>query len=346
MPVLIHPSKPDHHLFARAASEGAGTVPGIQTDLVDCIDIGLINNMPDSALVPTERQLFDLLAAAAGEAVVRLHLYKMDTTPRTEWGRDYVGRFYLGIDDLFESNLDGIIVTGAEPTTEHLTDEPYWDSFVQVIDWARENTTSSVYSCLAVHGAVQHLDGVERRPLANKCIGVFHQTRVANHALMGGVPETLRIPHSRWNEVRERDLIQSGYTVLTNSDRAGVDCFIKQQRRSLFVYFQGHPEYEAQSLLGEYRRDIGRFLRGENDVYPTMPQGYFDSVVEEELTAFKREAFAGRRPELLASFPVDRLARGLKNSWQMPARRIYRNWISYLSSQKARRSRLAVGSLA
>jgi homoserine O-succinyltransferase/O-acetyltransferase len=345
MPVLIHPSTPDHHLLARVGSKGAETVAENQTDPVDFIDIGLINNMPDSALVPTERQLFDLLAAAAGEAVVRLHLYAMDATPRSEWGRDYVRRFYLGIDDLFESNLDGIIVTGAEPTTERLTDEPYWNSFIQVIDWAKENTTSSVYSCLAVHGAVQHLDGVERHPLANKCIGLFQQAKVAHHALMKGVPETLRIPHSRWNEVRERDLIQSGYSVLTKSERAGVDCFIKQQRRSLFVYFQGHPEYEAQSLLGEYRRDIGRFLRREHEIYPNMPQGYFDIVAEEDLTAFKREAFASRRPELLANFPVDRLARDLKNTWQVPARRIYRNWISYLSSQRAQRPRLAVGSL-
>lgn len=347
MPVLIHLGSPDHHLFARAGSADAELIPESHTDLVDCVDIGLINNMPDSALVPTERQLFDLLSDAAGRFIVRLHLYTMHATPRTVWGRDYVRRFYRGIDDLFESRLDGVIVTGAEPTTDDLTDEPYWESFVQMIDWAKENTTSSVCSCLAVHGAVRHLDGIQRHPLANKCIGVFNQTKVSHHPLMQGVPERLRIPHSRWNEVREGALVQSGYSVLTKSDRAGVDCFIKQQKRSLFVCFQGHPEYEAQSLLGEYRRDIGRFLRRENDTYPNMPQGYFGIVAEEALAAFKREALSGRRPELLASFPVDRMARDLKNSWHVAAKRIYRNWILYLSSQKAQRSKpLAVGSLA
>jgi homoserine O-succinyltransferase len=343
MPVLIHPSSPDHHLFARGGSGGA-EVAG--KDLIGCVDIGLINNMPDSALVPTERQLFDLLSAAAGKCVIRLHLFTMETTPRTVWGRDYVRRFYLGTNDLFANSLDGIIVTGAEPTTEHLTDEPYWQSFVQVVDWARENTTSSVYSCLAVHGAVQHLDGVERYPLAAKCIGVFNQARVADHPLMLGVPERLAIPHSRWNEVREGDLAESGYTVLTRSNRAGVDCFIKQHKRSLFVGFQGHPEYEAQSLLGEYRRDVGRFLRRENDVYPNMPYGYFSAIEEKALAGFKREALANRRPELLASFPVDRLARDLKHTWHAAAKRIYRNWISHLSSRKAARPQLmAVGSL-
>ena len=340
MPVLIHPSSPDHHLFARGRSGGAEATLRNDRELISCVDIGLINNMPDSALVPTERQLFDLLSAAAGTSVIRLHLFTMEATPRTVWGRDYVRRFYLDANDLFASNLDGIIVTGAEPTTDRLTDEPYWQSFVQVVDWARENTTSSVYSCLAVHGAVQHLDGVERYSLDDKCIGVFQQTRLASHPLMLGIPERLAIPHSRWNEVREGALAQSGYTVLTRSDRAGVDCFVKQHRRNLFVGFQGHPEYEAQSLLGEYRRDIGRFLRRENDVYPNMPHGYFSVVEKEALARFKREALSGRRPELLACFPVDQLARDLRQTWHTAARRIYGNWISYLSSQKAERSKM------
>lgn len=346
MPVLIYPSSPEHHLFARGGKESVKAAAESDANR-GCVNIGLINNMPDSALIPTERQLFDLLSAAAGKLVIKLHLYTMEATPRTDWGRDYMRRFYHGIDDLFESRLDGIIVTGAEPKTDRLPEEPYWTSFVQVIDWAKENTFSSVCSCLAVHGAVLHLDGVERLPLPEKCIGVFNQTRTTHHPLLLGVQERLRIPHSRWNEVCEDDLAQSGYSILTKSDSAGVDCFVKQHQQSLFVCFQGHPEYEALSLLGEYRRDIGRFLRRENERYPTRPQGYFSKVAEEALIAFENEARLSRRPELLTSFPVDRLAQDLRNTWQSAARRIYRNWILYLSSQKSRRSQpLAVGSFA
>jgi homoserine O-succinyltransferase/O-acetyltransferase len=335
MPVVINPSSPDHHLYARAGREGVETAPEECANLIDWVDIGLINNMPDSALIPTERQLFDLLSAAADKNFVRLHLFSIDATPRSSWGRDYVKRFYRPIHNLLESDLDGIIVTGAEPTTDRLTDEPYWKSFVRIVDWAKENTVSSVFSCLAVHGAVQHLDGIERHPLGDKCIGVFNQTKLVRHPLMMGVPERLRIPHSRWNEVREGDLIKSGYSVLTKSEQVGVDCFIKQQEQSLFVYFQGHPEYEAQSLLGEYRRDIGRFLRRENERYPNMPQGYFSISAEEAVATFKREALSGRRPELLAKFPVDRLAHDLKSSWHTAAKCIYRNWIMYLGSHMA-----------
>jgi homoserine O-succinyltransferase len=347
MPVLINLDSHDHHLVRRADNDGAEAHLGNRAAFVNCVNIGLINNMPDSALVSTERQLFDLLSAAAGKLVVRLHLYTMETTPRSGWGRDYVRRFYLGTNDLLNSNLDGLIVTGAEPTAADLKEEPYWASFGQVIDWAKENTLSSVCSCLAVHGAVLHLDGIERHSLPDKCIGVFTQTRITDHPLMLDVPLSFRIPHSRWNEVRESSVAEGGHTILAKSAEMGVDSFVKQHKKSLFVYFQGHPEYEAQTLLGEYRRDIGRFLRRESEIYPTMPRGYFNRDAEETLATFRRNALLDRRPELITGFAVDRLAQDLRNPWHSAAKRIYRNWILYLSSQKTRRSKsLAVSNVA
>ena len=48
-------------------------------------------------------------------------------------------------------------------------------------------------------------------------------------------------------------------------------------QKSLFVFFQGHPEYESDTLLREYRRDIGRYLRSEAENYPLLPRNYFDA---------------------------------------------------------------------
>jgi homoserine O-succinyltransferase len=338
MPVLIDIDSHEHHLFSRAPNEGthASASPKARAE---CLDIGLINNMPDAALISTERQLFDLLGAAAEGLVVRLHFYTVETTPRSEWGRDYVRRYYRGTVDLLNGSLDGIIVTGTEPRAASLTEEPYWPTFVQLVDWARENTASSVYSCLAVHGAVLHMDGVERHALPAKCIGVFAQNKARTHPLMHNVPASFRIPHARWNEVQEGKLASCGYSVLSKSAEAGVDCFVKQQKKSLFVYFQGHPEYDTQSLLGEYRRDMGRFLRGESEVCPTIPRGYFGTEAEEILTAFRRKALSDRCPEFFASFPADQAAKDLRNAWRQPARRIYRNWLLYMASQRAGRSR-------
>ena len=336
MPVLMDIDSRDHHLFRAEENDRAKALSESPKAIASCINIGLINNMPDSALISTERQLFELLNAAAGRLPVRLRLYTLPMIPRTDWGRRYMNRFYSDIDDLWDGDLDGLIVTGAEPQAPNLAEEPYWSSLGQVIDWARENTVSAVWSCLAVHGAVLHLDGINRHQLGAKCIGVFDQTKMTDHPLMEGAPSQLRIPHSRWNEVREDRLALSGYSILTKSADAGVDIFVKQQKNSLFVYFQGHPEYEAQSLLGEYRRDVGRFLRREIESYPTMPKGYFDDQAVDTLTVFQRRALSDRRNEMLASFPIDRVAVNLKNTWHSGATRIYRNWILYMSARRAR----------
>jgi homoserine O-succinyltransferase len=336
MPVLIDIDQHDHHLFARARG-GRAAVKAPPRGRVECLDIGLINNMPDSALVPTERQLFDLLDAASGRLFVNLHFYQMEPTPRSDWGRDYLRRYYHGTDDLLNKSLDGIIVTGAEPKAARLSEEPYWATFGEVTNWAKENTVSSVYSCLAVHGAVLHMDGLERHALPAKCIGVFPQTRIEDHLLMRGLPHIFKTPHARWNAVQEEALADSGYSVLSGSVEAGVDCFVKQQGRSLFVHFQGHPEYETLSLLGEYRRDMGRFLRGESEVCPTIPKGYFDKNAEDILAVFQKEAKTNRSIELFAGFPTDRLANAVRNVWQSPARRIYRNWLLYLENQRFER---------
>jgi len=338
MPVLLDRVSRDHHLFMGDDGDCAKALADSVDGMVG-LNIGLVNNMPDSALVPTERQLFELLNAAAGKLPVHLRLYTLPTIPRAEWGQRYISRFYSSVEDLRGGQLDGLIVTGTEPRAPNLAEEPYWDSFVQLVDWAKENTTSAIWSCLAVHGAVLYLDGINRSPLANKCIGVFDQDRMIDHPLLHGISSRLKIPHSRWNEIGEVSLASSGYSIITKSAAAGVDAFVKQQRNSLFVYFQGHPEYDAQSLLGEYRRDVGRFLRREIESYPTMPKGYFDADAEDLLTAFQRHALSDRRIEVFGSFPVDTVATNLKNSWRSAAIRIYQNWISYLSSRADRQQK-------
>ena len=335
MPVLIDIDSRDHHLFKEEENARA-KVPSSPKAMNSFINIGLVNNMPDLALISTERQLFALLNAAAGSLPIRLRFYTLPMIPRTDWGRQYINRFYSNSDDLWDSDLDGLIVTGAEPQAPNLAEEPYWASLGQVTDWAKENTVSAVWSCLAVHGAVLHLDGIDRRQLGDKCIGVFDQARIMDHPLMQGTPSQLSIPHSRWNEVREEALVLNGYSVLTKSAEAGVDIFVKQQKDSLFVYFQGHPEYDALSLLGEYRRDVGRFLRREIDFYPTMPKGYFDDQAIESLITFQSRALSDRRNELFASFPVDLVAVNLKATWHSAATRIYQNWISYMSARRKR----------
>jgi homoserine O-succinyltransferase len=288
--------------------------------------------MPDAALDATVRQFRALLGAAADEMVVRLMLYTLPEVPRTEFGRQQVSG-YSDISELWDRHLDGLIVTGAEPLAADLEDEPYWGSLTRVLEWAEHHTYSTILSCLAAHAGILHIDGIARRPLGDKRFGVFECVRVSDHPLTAAAPSRLQMPQSRWNEIPEEALLACGYRVLTRSEDAGVDAFVKQ-RKSLFVFFQGHPEYDATTLLLEYRRDIGRFLRRERDTYPTMPHGYFDRETVEALTALRERALLDRREELLAEFPTAMAAGKVTNTWRSTAESLYRNWLRYICAQK------------
>ena len=301
------------------------------------VDIGLVNNMPDAALDATERQFRALLGAAADDIAVHLTLYTLPEVPRTDFGRRQVSR-YTSIDRLWESGHDGLIVTGTEPKAEDLKAEPYWESLTRVLEWAENHTYSTILSCLAAHAGILHLDGIARRPLGDKRFGVFECVRVSDHPLVASAPPRLPMPHSRWNEIPEEALLACGYRVLTRSDDAGVDAFVKQ-RKSLFVFFQGHPEYDAVTLLLEYRRDIGRFLRGERETYPPMPHGYFDDETVRALTTLRERALAERREELLAEFPTAAAAGKVTSNWRTTAQEIYRNWLMYILREKANKPR-------
>src|ERR1051325_8261316 len=287
-----------------------GSDPRIAKAASGCVEIGLVNNMPDSALEATERQFIALLEAASGEVRVRLRFFSLPGVPRSERGQRHVDKFYRGLRELPDSALDALIVTGTEPRASSLRTEPYWYWLAELIDLAEHNTVSTIWSCLAAHAAVLHLDGIVRLALTENCLGLCDCAGRGDPPLIAGAA-TVPVPHSRWNELREDELRARRYEVLTRSARAGVDMFVRQGH-SLFVFLQGHPEYDALSLFGEYRRDFRRFLRGERDACPNLPHGYFDAAATERLVELRARALVDRREELLAELPVVALEQSLR----------------------------------
>ena len=302
---------------------------GSPQDAGAVLTIGLVNNMPDAALQATERQFTRLLEAAAGNNLIHLHCFSLPSVARSQPAKGRVDKQYTDIAELGRLHIDGLIVTGAEPNAATLPEEPFWRELTGIIDWAETNTRSTIWSCLAAHAAVLHLDGIERQRLNTKCSGVYDCAKVTEHWLTKDIASPLRVAHSRLNALRHSDLAARGYQVLTESPDAGIDIFAKELR-SQFVFFHGHPEYEALSLQREYLRDITRFLSGERDVYPAFPIGYFDAATERKLAAFQKRASAERKLPLSAELPgltlrQDRAAEAAVTT-------IFRNWLEYLSA--------------
>lgn len=293
------------------------------------LQIGLLNNMPDAAFLQTEQQFQRLIGPQ-----VTLKLFSLEGLPRGEAVQADLAARYQTHHALPGAGLDALVITGAEPLAPRLQDEPFFGPLSDVIAWAEENTVSTLLSCLASHAAVLARDGIARRPLASKCSGVFACSSTGTpHPLLAGLPETVPVPHSRWNGLDEEELVAKGYLVLRRAT-VGVDLFLRQSK-SLLVFMQGHPEYDADSLAREYRRDVGRFLDGSRADYPAMPENCFTPEGVALLGAFAEDAIARRDPALSAQFP--KLAEALPSeaSWQGDACGFFRNWLRYVALNRA-----------
>jgi homoserine O-succinyltransferase len=291
------------------------------------IVIGLVNNMPDPALRTTEYQVRGVLARSSHK--VTLRIFTLPDVPRpSEIGR-ITAASYDPIENLYNSPIRGVIVTGTEPKTPNLTDEPYWAAMSRLIDWCSVNTVSTIWSCLAAHAAAYQISQIERAPLDGKLYGLFDIEKVTDHPLLHGLDQW-RTPHSRLNELPIDDLLREDFTILSRSRKAGADIFVKDALTSLFVFMQGHPEYDAKALFGEYRRDVRRYLLGEAEVYPELPHGYFSSSQTPILEAFRRRAMRNRSPALIDKFPAGQVGRNLPHSWSDSAARFYSNWLGYV----------------
>lgn len=291
------------------------------------LTIGLINNMGEGAFKATERQFTSLLDSASEAIPVSLSLYVLPNMGNHVRGR------YQSVEALWDTQLDGLIVTGREPATPNLSDEPYWPSFVQVLEWARGNTHSTIWSCLAAHAAVLHMDRIGRRKNEEKHFGIFQCEFASRHRLTAGAPSRFPVPHSRWNGLSEPELVAHGYRVLTRTAEGEVDAFAREGN-SLFVFFQGHPEYESGALMREYRRDVARYLRDEAQSHPSIPHGYFERSTEAALTALREKAIACRSNDLLANVSTVLEEAPIENTWHSTASLLYRNWLEYLCERK------------
>jgi homoserine O-succinyltransferase len=332
MPLTIEGPVPA--AWAERGKASAGTKLATPPQRAECITIAFINNMPDAALEDTELQFFELLDIASGDVPVTLKLFSLTGVPRTERGQRHLNDFYASIEELWDNRFDGMIMTGTEPRCADLRQEPYWPVLAETFDWAERSTTSTVLSCLAAHAGVLHADNILRHRLPDKQFGVFAFAKTASHPLTGATGDFIRFPHSRWNELRAAELVAGGYTVLTQSPEGGVDSFLKKRKRSLFLHLQGHPEYGAQTLLKEYRRDIRRFLKKERDTYPTMPQGYFDPAATAVLSDFRQIAEPDRREEHMEACPEAAVIGTLQKNWHSSAVGIYRNWLTHVLATK------------
>lgn len=299
------------------------------------VQLALVNNMPDGAFEETERQWRDLVSAWSG-AEVDVRCFTLPGVERSPEVKASIANGYEDLGELWRLAPDALIITGAEPKRAELTDELYWPALEKLLWWGRSVVPSVLVSCLTAHAAVWTFDRLPRSLLPTKCTGVFRQVVARDHPLMRGVG-TLSLPHSRFNEIPVTELEQVGYQVLAHSVGDGWTVAQGERGQCQLLLLQGHPEYSPLALLREYRRDVRRYLSGEQGSYPQIPGGYLGPDGVAALEQYQSEVFGRRDPALLEDLPFDLAASQVSAAWDGPAKVLMGNWLTSVHAAVAAR---------
>jgi len=322
MPLVAHNALPT---FDRLRRDGmvVHTAERAAHQEIRELHVGLLNMMPDAALEATERQFFRLVGESNPIAQFYVHPFTLPALPRGEAARAHIARFYESFETIRAAGLDALIITGANVTHADLADELFWQPLIEVIDWAWDNVTSTLCSCLATHAVMQFRYGQRRVKQPQKIWGVFdHRVVAKQHPLVVDVNTRFDVPHSRWNDVSRAQFDTVGVKVLAESAEAGVHLAVSRDGLRT-VFFQGHPEYDTVSLLKEYKRDLLLAAQGKLPAWPPFPVRYFNRQARAVLEEYRSRLVAGETP----AFPDALLLSELDNTWHDTAEAVIGNWI-------------------
>ncbi|MBD0380128.1 homoserine O-acetyltransferase MetA [Paenibacillus sedimenti] len=259
--------------------------------------IALLNLMPTKET--TETQLLRLIGNTPLQVEFVLLHPKTHTSKNTS--AEHLELFYKTFEDIQDEKLDGMIITGAPVEQMEFEDVNYWEELTQILNWSKENVTSTLHICWAAQAGLYHHFGVPKYALDNKMFGVFpHTVNVQNTKLLRGFDEVFYVPQSRHTEVRREDIERCpDLEILSESEEAGV--YIAATRDGKHIFVTGHSEYDACTLKWEYDRDVNKGLE------IAVPKNYY---------------------------PNDDPSRQPYNTWRAHANLLFSNWLNYYVYQE------------
>jgi len=327
MPLVAHAPLPAFEKLRQHGEKVLSLDDALRQDIRE-LHVGLLNMMPDAALTATEMQFMRLVGSCNQIAQFFVHPFTISGLPRGEQTQDYIDRYYQSFDEIRTMGLDALIITGANVTNPSLDQEPFWEPLKEVMSWADEHVTSVLCSCLATHALAQLLYHIKRKPLPAKLWGVYSH-RVANkeHPLLRDINTRFDVPHSRFNAVYREPLERAGLTILIEGEDSGVHMAVSPDQFSI-IYFQGHPEYDTNSLLKEYKREVKRFFAGERDEYPPYPEHYFNDDIKTIASHYRKTVLTAKQHGMvMPPFPEAHIEPLLDNTWRDTAKGIVNNWL-------------------
>ncbi len=324
MPLVAHNNLPTFETLRRDGHVVLSLDRAQHQDIRE-LHIGLLNMMPDAALQATERQFIHLVGSSNPIAQFFVYPFSIPELNRDDRASAHIQEHYFEFADLAEQGLDALIITGANVIQPSLQAEAFWDPLMDIVRWAESNVASTFCSCLATHALVKHYHDIDRVHQARKIWGVYsHRATRPDHPILRDVNTRFEAPHSRHNDVSRQQFEAAGCHVLADSE-IGVHLAVSPDQFRT-VYFQGHPEYGAISLLKEFKREYNRYLAGDRDRLPRMPENFF-TPEGEALASTLLADLARNGVEQAGAFPEDALLPYCDNTWGDTGKAIVNNWL-------------------
>ncbi len=330
MPLVEHLKLPTFSRLREQGHEVLSLDRAVHQDIRE-LHIGFLNMMPDAALEATERQFIRLVGNCNRIAQFYVYPFSLPGLRRSREAQAYIEQYYCDFGQLRRQGLDGLIITGANVANPALEREAFWEPLMEVIRWAESNVASTLCSCLATHALLKYWHHIDRQPLPSKRWGVYsHRIMQPDHPLLRDINTRFDAPHSRYNDISRTQLENAGLTVLAESAEGGVHMAVSPDGFRV-VYFQGHPEYDANSLLKEYRREILRYLDGELNGPPPVPEHYLSAEARVIAQRYIDAVIAAKSSaRSLPDFPDKELEGLLDNTWGDTAKAIFNNWLGLI----------------
>lgn len=264
MPIRVQDELPAVN-FLRDENVFVMTTSRATTQEIRPLKVLILNLMPKK--IETENQFLRLLSNSPLQ--VDIQLLRIDARESRNTPTEHLNNFYCNFDDIREQNFDGLIVTGAPLGLVEFNDVAYWPQIKQVLEWAKDHVTSTLFVCWAVQAALNILYGIPKQTRTEKISGVYEHHILHPHALLTrGFDDTFLAPHSRYADF-PAGLIRD-YTdldILAETEDGDAYLFASKDKRIAFV--TGHPEYDPHTPASEYFRDL------EAGLAPQLPENYF-----------------------------------------------------------------------
>jgi len=260
------------------------------------LKIAILNIMPTKEI--TETQLIRVLSNTALQ--IEIILLQTSSYKSKNTSAEHLGSFYKSFDQVKDEKFDGLIITGAPVETMEFEKVKYWDELCEIMQWSKTNVYSTLHICWGAQAGLYFHYGINKYPLEKKLFGVFaHEVNRPDHELVRGFDEIFYAPHSRYTEIRKKDIdLMPDLEILTSSPEAGVHIIASKNMRQFYI--TGHSEYDYDTLALEYFRDKNKGLEIE------VPVNYF---------------------------PNDDPKQTPKNIWRGHAHLLFSNWLNYFVYQ-------------